>query len=220
MKLIIFVHTCKEYENSRAKLIEHTWGNRDNVIFITDNPESELKNNIYIGKYKKGFTYHHENVIKMFNLFLTNYGDYDFFMMIDDDSYLYIDKLESYLSFFDKDDNYMIGDYLNWVSKRTDNDFVCDYLKWAGGGSGLVFTKLCILTFLNLIRILRIHEQNHDVWLHNLFVCSDKKIKRVHCPGFHQTDAQNLLKKYNKTDKTIISVHLERNMNLIYEYHI
>ena len=81
-------------------MIEDTWGkNKDNVVFITDNENSTLKNNIYIGPYKKGPTYHPENVIKMFNLFLNNYADYDFFMIIDDDSYLYIDKLATYLSF-------------------------------------------------------------------------------------------------------------------------
>jgi len=77
----------------------------------------------------------------MFNLFLTNYEDYDFFMIIDDDSYLYIDKLKLYLSFFDKNDAYMIGDFLNWIAPRTESDFTCDYNKWPSGGPGLVFTK-------------------------------------------------------------------------------
>ena len=68
--IIIFVHTCKKYEESRAKLIEQTWGDKKNIVFITDNNLSTLKNHIYIGEYKKGPTYHPENVIKMFLLFL------------------------------------------------------------------------------------------------------------------------------------------------------
>ena len=52
MKLIIFVHTCKKYEESRAKLIEQTWGTDSDVVFITDNEQSSLKNHIYIGPYK------------------------------------------------------------------------------------------------------------------------------------------------------------------------
>ncbi len=220
MKLIIFVHTCKAYEESRAKLIEASWGNAEDVVFITDNPTSTLKNHICIGEYKRGPTYHPENVIKMFHIFLNKYNDYDFFMIIDDDSYLYIDKLKQYLSFFDKDDAYMIGEYLNWVSLRTERDFTCDYNRWPHGGCGLVFTKKCILIFLRLIQTIKIPYYNHDVWLHRLYMLSDKRIKRVDCPGFHQYNSKELLKKYSKTDNNIISVHLEHNMDLINEFHI
>lgn len=54
MKVIIFVHTCKLYEESRAKLIESTWGSAEDVVFITDNPQSTLKKHIYIGEYMRG----------------------------------------------------------------------------------------------------------------------------------------------------------------------
>ena len=49
MKIIIFVHTCKKYEEERAKLIENTWAkNNSDVVFITDHEHSTLKNFIYI----------------------------------------------------------------------------------------------------------------------------------------------------------------------------
>ena len=220
MKLIVFVHTCKIYEQIRAKRIENTWGVSEDVVFITDNEYSTLKNFIYIGPYQKGPTYHPENVIKMFNLFITKYTDYDFFMMIDDDSYLYIDKLKTYLSFFDKDDTYMIGVFLNWVAPRTEPTFTCDYNRWVSGGPGIVFTKNCIKTFLKLIEKFKIPYTNHDVWLHILFFNSDKRIKRVDCPGFHQYNARTLYKKYAKESNNIISVHLENNMDLIDVYHM
>ena len=218
MKIIIFVHTCKLYEESRAKIIEETWGNRENVVFITDNDTSTLKNHIYIGSGLH--IYHPVNVIKVFNIFLTKYSDYDFFMMIDDDSYLYIDKLKLYLSFFDKNDVYMIGDFLNWIAPRSEPDFKCDYNRWASGGPGIVFTKKCIEKFLYLEKTKRIHYISHDVWLHTLFMLSDKRIKRVDCPGFHQYNSKELIEKYSKKDNKIISVHLEGNMSLIYDYHI
>jgi hypothetical protein len=220
MKIIIFVHTCEIYEETRSKIIEDTWGkNKDNVVFITDNEKSTLKNNIYCGPYKKGMTYHPETVIKMFNLFLNNYSDYDFFMIIDDDSYLYIDKLKTYLSFFDKNDTYMIGDFLNWVAPRSEPSFTCDYNRWVSGGPGIVFTKKCIEKFIYLSKTINIPYINHDVWLHHLFLCSDKRIKRVDCPGFHQYNSKTLLQKYTKEDNNIISVHLEKNLDLMYVYH-
>ena len=220
MKLIIFVHTCKKYEESRAKIIEQTWGTDSDVVFITDNEQSSLKKHIYIGPYKPGPTYHPENVIKMFNLFLTKYNEYDFFMMIDDDSYLYIEKLKQYLSFFDKNDNYMIGDFLNWVAQRQEPDFTCDYNRWVSGGPGIVFTKKCIETFLSVIKKCSVPYVNHDVWLHILYFKSDKRIKRVDCPGFHQYNSKTLLQKYSKESNNIISVHLERDLSLIHDYHI
>ena len=217
MKIIIFVHTCKLYEETRAKLIEETWGNRDNVVFITDNEKSKLKKFIFIGEGLH--IYHPINLIKVFNIFLTQYSDYDFFMTIDDDSYLYIEKLKLYLSFFDKDDTYMIGDFLNWIAPRKEPDFTCDYNRWASGGPGIVFTKKCIETFLYLSKTKKIRYISHDVWLHNLFMLSDKKIKRVDCPGFHQYKSKELMQKYSKENNQIISVHLEGNMSLIYECH-
>jgi hypothetical protein len=42
------------YEYSRAKLIEEKWANQSDIVFITDNPNSTLKNHIYIGPYEKG----------------------------------------------------------------------------------------------------------------------------------------------------------------------
>jgi hypothetical protein len=221
MNIIIFVHTCKKYEETRSKIIENTWGkNKDNVVFITDNEFSTLINHIYIGEYKSGPTYHPENVIKMFNLFLNNYADYDFFMIIDDDSYLYVNKLKLYLSFFDKDDNYMIGNFLNWIAPRRETYFTCDYNKWVSGGPGIVFTKKCIVCFLGLISKIKVPYTNHDVWLHYLYMNSDKRIKRVDCPGFHQYNSKTLLNKYSKESNNIISIHLERNLDLMYDYHV
>jgi len=51
MKLLIFVYTCTKYEKSRALLQQQSWANREDIIFITDNPKSELKNSMYLGNY-------------------------------------------------------------------------------------------------------------------------------------------------------------------------
>ena len=219
MKLIIFVHTCESYENKRAKLLENTWANGNDIVFITDNAQSKLKNHIYIGPYQTGPTYHPENVKKMFDLFLNKYNDYDFFMMIDDDSYLYVEKLKSFLSFFDKEQPYMIGDFINWTHLNSSFNFGGKYEHWIGGGPGIVFTKSCIIEYVILYNKHKINPCNHDVWLHQLFNLSNGRIKRTHCPGFHQYDENNLYKKYSIDDNKLISVHLNRNMDLLTNYH-
>lgn len=219
-KLIIFIHTCAKYEESRAKILEQTWASgRDNVIFITDNEHSTLKNHIYLGPYNKGFTYHPITVLKMFELFLYRYSDYDYYMMIDDDSYLYIDKLISFLSFFDKDEPYMIGDFLNWVSVRFANSYGGNYNLWVSGGPGIVFTKSCIIEYIKLFGNFSVECTSHDVWFYELFKISDGRIRRVHCPGFHQYGAEYLYKKYTNSDNNLISIHLDHDMSLVTKYH-
>lgn len=220
MKLIIFVHTCTKYEETRAKIIENTWAaNREEVIFITDNPNCKLKNHIYVGPYKPGPTYHPETLYKMFILFMKKYDTFDYFMIIDDDTYLYINKLKHFLSFFDATDTYMIGDFLNWIGVSNNPKITCDYNIWVSGGPGIVFTKNCIQVFLHLMMTRNISNVNHDVLLHLLYVASSKRIKRVDCPGFHQYGAESLYKKYDKNNNHLISIHLERNMGLIHYYH-
>ena len=219
-KIIIFVNTCKAYEESRAKLLESTWAGHDNVVFFTDNKESTLKNYIYIEKGLDGFNWGPDTTMKMFQYFLTKYSEYDWFMMTDDDSYLYIDKLLNYLSFFDKNDCYMIGDFLNWPEYHKESTRK-DYTFWNSGGPGIVFTKSCIEEYIKEVYMCRAQIGSHDLWLNNLYNCTDKqKIKRIHCPGFHQYGADKLLSLYDKTSNSLISVHLERDMKLLNDYHI
>jgi hypothetical protein len=221
MRLVIFIHTCKNYEESRAKLLENTWA-KDNpdIIFITDNEESKLKNHIYIVNYPTGCTYHPENVKKMFQLFLEKYSDYDYFMIIDDDSYLYVDKLKAFLSFFDQEEPYMIGDFLNWPSLHDNYKTGANYQYWVGGGPGIVFTKSSINEYIKLYNQHKISYQNHDVWLHQLYKLSDARIKRVHCPGVHQYGEQYLYKKYLIDSNNLISIHLNHDMSLLSKYEI
>ncbi len=221
-KLVIFVHTCSNYEESRAKKIERTWGDRENVVFITDNAESSLKRYIYVGEYKKGCTYHPENVIKMFYLFMTYYSQHHWFMMIDDDSYLYIDHLIDYLQSQDHNDCLMIGDFLNWTRIWWRLPPERSKWEWVGGGPGIVFTKKCVEAFLFLIHNNNVMCCNHDVWLHKLYLLSDQKsIKRVHCDGFHQFELENVSEEKLKLlpKHSLISVHLNRNLNMLYKFH-
>jgi hypothetical protein len=140
-------------------------------------------------------------------------------MIIDDDSYLYVEKLKCFLSFFDKEQPYMIGDFLNWTHIHNDHKFGGNYEYWIGGGPGIVFTKSCINQYVELFNTHNIDDYNHDTWLHMLFKLSNGSIKRTHCPGFHQYGENYLYIKYSKDDNNLISIHLNHNMNLLSKYH-
>tara|TARA_R110000868_G_scaffold1265_1_gene9902 strand:+ start:49 stop:693 length:645 start_codon:yes stop_codon:yes gene_type:complete len=211
MKLIIFIHTCEAYEEKRAKLLEDSWAlaNMD-IVFITDNPNSKLLNKIYVGSYKKGATYHPTSVKKMIDIWLTNYADYDYYLMIDDDSYLFVDKLKHFLSSLNSQDCLMIGDIFNWIKIDT-GLWNPNKEWWIGGGPGIVFTKSCLEEFKRLYTINEIRISNHDVWLHDLYLKSNI-IKRVHCPGFHQYPSMI------KSTDDLISIHLNHDMSLLKNY--
>ena len=205
MKLVVFVHTCTKYESSRALLIQAPMGAQPDVVFITDNPDCKLTHHINLGPYERGWqTYHPTTVIKMFDTWLALYPDYDWFMMIDDDALVNIPRLKQYLAAFDSQKALMIGDFNHWPPiffKKPQPD----YLHWVGGGAGIVFTKLAIELFLQVKN--KAPFENHDVWLHRLWMKSDRTIERVHCAGFHH---------FAPTDGSeVISVHFNRDMNLL-----
>ena len=211
MKLIIFIHTCEAYETKRAKLLEESWALADiDIVFITDNPTSKLLNHIYVGAYEKYWTYHPETVKKMIEIWLTNYADYDYYMMVDDDSYVFVNKLKHFLSSLNSQDCLMIGDVINWI-KRDPSHWNPDKQWWLGGGAGIVFTKSALIEFKRLYTTNEITIKNHDVWLHDLYLKSTS-IKRVHCAGFHQHPS--IIKP---TDE-LISIHLNHDMSLLKQF--
>ena len=217
--IIIFVHTCRNYEESRAKKIENTWGNKDNVVFITDNSDSNLKNHIYIGEYEEGATYHPQNIFKMFRLFLTKYNYYDWFMIIDDDSYLYIDKLTKYLDFHDKNDCLMIGDFLNWPYIMI---LILVIIIGLVEGQDCIYKEKPLIYYELMINFKGGQLLNHDVWLHKLFKYTNQKsIKRIHCCGFHQYNIYKLTEEELKSmpSNLLISIHLNRQLDYLSKFH-
>jgi hypothetical protein len=142
-------------------------------------------------------------------------------MIIDDDSYLYVEKLKMFLSFFNKNEPLMIGDYLNWTHLHSTLKYGGNYQLWISGGPGIVFTKSSIIKFIEYYNKFTIPYINHDVWLTNLFRLSNGMIKRVHCPGFHQYLNEDILNEKNpKENNNLVSIHLNRNMSLLSRFHI
>ena len=69
----------------------------------------------------------------------------------------------------------MIGDFLNWCERGGQffNGQITpgpNYSVWPGGGPGIVFSKSCIVLFLQLMANIKIRYFNHDVWLHYLYL--------------------------------------------------
>jgi hypothetical protein len=231
-KIIIFVHTCTALYEERAKVLQETWTkDKSNIVFITDDPEPIHPNFIYLGPYRRGF----DPIIikKIFNLYLEKYSqDYPWFMLIDDDAYLFTEKLEAYLEYFDEKDAYMIGDCLNWIPYVNELPNIhfekkLDYNSWFSGGPGIVFSKPGVEEYVKMIErsdrygLVDEMKYGYDLWLAYLFYfASDQKgVKRIHCPGFHQYGDTDIIAKYPRESKLLISIHFNRKMDDLKEFH-
>ena len=229
--IIIFVHTCKALYEERTKILQETWTKgRPNVVFVTDDPDHNQENFVYLGEYRRGFD---PNIIrKVFELYLTKYSDYGWFMLVDDDAYLFIDKLTEYLEYFDERDSYMIGDWLNWIPYVNDLPEInfykkLDYNSWFSGGPGIVFSKPGVEDYLRMIYLSDKQglvdgmKYGYDLWFAYLFYyASDQKsVRRINCPGFHQYGDTEVIAKYPKDSKLLISIHFNRKMDELVKFH-
>jgi len=229
--IIVFVHTCAVLDEERTKVLQETWTKgRENVIFVTDDPTRTEEKFVYLGEYRRGF----DPIIirKIFELYLTKYTDYKWFMLIDDDAYLFIDKLVAYLEYFDERDCYMIGDCLNWIPYVNELPHIAfnkklDYNSWFSGGPGMVFSKSGVEEYLRMIYVSDKYglvdgmKYGYDLWFAYLFyyASDQKKVRRIHCPGFHQYGDTEIIAKYPKDSKLLISIHFNKKMNELIEFH-
>lgn len=232
MSLLVIIHTCKKYENSRTNIIKNTWfKNYNDVLFLIDY-EKHNKDYIFLGKYETGYTYHPETIKKIISYFYNNIEKYKWFMIIDDDSYLFKDRLEKFLEWYDYNENYFFGDFLNWCetsqkhqenkklnnfSKKINyNIDVFTYPYWNAGGPGMVFSKNLIKELYEYLKTSNINNYlNHDVWINSLFSKSNIFVKKIHIHGFYQY-FKNVKDLYKDN---IISIHFNGNMKELELYH-
>jgi hypothetical protein len=229
--IIVFVHTCAALDEERTKVLQETWTKgRNNVVFVTDDPTREEENFVYLGEYRRGF----DPIIirKIFELYLEKYNDYKWFMLIDDDAYLFIDKLVAYLEYFDERDCYMIGDCLNWIPYVNELPQIAfnkklDYNSWFSGGPGMVFSKSGVEEYLRMIYVSDKYglvddmKYGYDLWFAYLFyfASDQRKVRRIHCPGFHQYGDTEIIAKYPKDSKLLISIHFNKKMDELVKFH-
>jgi len=215
--ILVVIHSCLKYEQTRAVPLQKSWASGRNVLFIFDGDSKQIQNSINLGPYTQGVTYNPNTVYKIWQLFILNWSHYDYLFLVDDDSYVFMDKLESFLRFFDSTQNILIADFLNWPKFSPTS--IGDYSAWPGGGSGMVFSQSAVKSLMSYAENIPLPPMNHDVYIHQLIrLDGSHTISRVHCPGFHQYGCDKLYKDTNLYDK-LIAVHLNGRMELLENYH-
>lgn len=241
-RLLIVIHTCIQYEQSRCKAILETWAQKErdriSISFWTDNPSSFLPGAIYKAPYPGGCTYHPSTFTEILDHFKTQESGFDWFMVVDDDTYVYPERLLSFLTTLEEGRSLLAGDFINWplrypswrsvyescLNKPAPLNY--DYRLWPGGGAGLVFSASGVSNVLDMINELEAGQSpllspiNHDVWLHRMIEeRGASRIARIHCPGFHQFGDRELLPVERSRPGVLVSVHLNHDIELMHAFH-
>lgn len=189
MKILISIISTKKYLDSRIKLIQDTWlKDVENYVIITDY-DDELTNSV---KITEDSTYESnvEKNFKSFNYFYEKYNDFDWFINLDDDTFLNYNNLKKLLYSYSKDDIFMLG-RINYGSLPQDTS-----LNYCSGGAGYIFNKKT----LEILKDIDMSYNKSRFADANIgFFCRDKGIKIIDNELFHQRAPDY----YNYTDEII-----------------
>jgi hypothetical protein len=169
MKILISIISTSKYFDSRIKLIQETWlKDVENYVIITDyNDESTnsvkvTEDSTYQSNVEKNF--------KSFHHFYEKYNDFDWFMNLDDDTFLNYGNLKNLLESYSKDDIFMLG-RINHGTLPQDTS-----LNYCSGGAGYIFNRktLEILKDIDMsYNLSRFADANVGMF------CRDKNIKLI-----------------------------------------
>ena len=134
MKILISIISTQKYLESRINIIKNTWlQDTENYVIISDYNDTSL-NTV---KITEDSTYE-SNVIKnfkSFKYFYENYSDFDWFLNLDDDTFLNYKNLKSLINTLSVEDIFMLG-RINYGSLPEDLS-----LNYCSGGAGYLFNQ-------------------------------------------------------------------------------
>lgn len=180
MKILISIISTKRYLDSRIKLIENTWlKDVENYVIISDYEDKSL-NTVKITE-DETYESNVEKNFKSFTHFYENYSDFDWFMNLDDDTFLNYKNLKTALESYSLDDIFMLG-RINYGSLPQDMS-----LNYCSGGAGYLVNRktLEILKDIDMsYNKSRFADANVGMF------CRDKGIKIIDNELFHQREPE------------------------------
>jgi hypothetical protein len=128
MKICYIISTCDKYLDTRVKYQMDTFlsdVDKNDIFYLTSKPNIE----------KRHFGWNcmddSQNITWKYIHFIKNMKDileYDWYIFVDDDTFIFIERLENLLSTYTKDDLYYIGNELDHIKKE-----FCLYMSGGGG---------------------------------------------------------------------------------------
>ena len=204
MTCYITIAACKN-ERERSKVTWELWAQHygEHVSFLGDDdqlPGTRIP--------VTGHSYSNESLVALFKHWTSL--PYDWFMLVDDDTYVFTDRLNEYLKFFDTHSLYAIGDWLNWPLRHNKSP----NFYWIGGGGGMLFSRPLVFKLadskLPPVKFTR-GKGNHDKIL-SRFVTAMPHVKRIHAAGFIQYGATQL-DPLEIINPYVMTIHAEGDLN-------
>ncbi len=195
MKCCYIVLTCNNYLNTRAKWLY------ENSLFTVD------QNDIYFLSYEskppniygwKTNDNYEGCPLKYISFFKNMTIEYDWYFFIDDDTFVYTDRLYKFLENYDKNESLYIG-------------LKCGNLCHMSGGAGFLITNSLYKQLIEYIRntpenelkITKYGDESLGIWLINL----DKKMINTRVPTIFNTEKH----RNNEELEKCITFHYLKN---------
>ena len=152
MKICYIISTCDANLKTRVKYQLSSvlkYVKKEDIYYLTSQPNVEERQfGWYSMDDKVNLTWKYIHFIHKMDI-----TDYDWYVFIEDDTFVFNNRVERFLNNYDSNENYYIGNQMNYHT----NDKKCTYMS---GGSGFIVSK-------NLYSV--IHEQIKTVGTNNSY---------------------------------------------------
>jgi len=175
MKILISIISSNKHSQSRLEFIEKTWLKKvDDYVIISD-IESPEKKTIKVCDDSS----YESNVIKNFNsfdVFDKKFSDFDWYMNLDDDTFLNYENLKNHLRDYSTDEIFMLG-RINYGTLPSEPS-----LNYCSGGAGYVFNRKT----LDLLKKIDLSYNKSRFADANIgMFCRDNNINLINSDFFH-----------------------------------
>ena len=200
MKICYIISTCNKYLNTRVKYQMDTYlkhVNKEDIFYLTSKPdETKRQYGWHCMDDEKNITWKYIHFIYNMKFIL----NYDWYIFIDDDTFVFIDRLKNLLEKYDSTENYYIGNELDHIKN--------EYCLYMSGGAGYAISN-------SLYNILYKYVQKNGINNSHKHWCDDlciglwiDELKKEHT--IIQIDNKNFLIDQHKNEDELnnsITIH-------------
>jgi len=189
MRICYIISTCDKYLETRVKYQMNTMFknvNKEDIYYLTSKPNIEKR---HFGWYCMDDT---QNITWKYIHFIYNMDipNYDWYIFIDDDTFVFENRLKKFLSKYNSSESYYIGKECNHIKE--------DFCLYMSGGAGYAISKSLYSLIVNYLKeigkdnayyfILNLKEQWCDdlcmgIWINELK--NNNNIRQIHSNLFH-----------------------------------
>ena len=213
MKLCYIISTCDKYLETRVKYQMETFlsnANKNDIFYLTS------KSNINKRQFGWNCVDDEKNITWKYIHFIYNMQtilDYDWYIFIDDDTFVFIDRLKQLLNSYNKDELYYIGNELDHIKK--------DFCLYMSGGAGYAISNGLYKLLHNYVKINGINN-SFKHWCDDLCIgLWIDEMKKTH--NIFQIDNKNFLIDPHKNEielkKTLQDILIHKKLSKYRKYN-